>query len=87
MRNVGPKDLLFVPDVKFFRKRGAEEIALMPFDVNGNLLTQDARPISGERYLQYLGTVLPDYYMKTTEFEKYREALLNHQAPSGSYGW
>ena len=87
IRDVKPADLLFVPDVKFFRKRGAEEIALMPFDVWGNLLTDDAKPISAEKYLEYLATVLPDYYMKTGEFAKYREALLGHRAPSGSYGW
>jgi len=87
VRNITPADLLFVPDVKFFRKRGAEEIALMPFDVAGNLLLHDAKPFSGEQYLQYLATVLPDYYMKSDEFAKYREALLGHHAPAGSYGW
>jgi len=88
INGVKPADLLFVPDLKFFRKRGAEEIALMPFDVDGNLLaTPDGKPFTGEQYLAYLATVLPDYYMKTGEFLKYREALLGHHAPSGSYGW
>jgi hypothetical protein len=87
VRNVSPDDLLFVPDVKFFRKRGAEEIALMPFDVNGEMLLLDGKPFTGEQYLEYLGTVLPDYYMKSGEFAKYREALLGHHAPQGSYGW
>lgn len=87
IKGVSPQDLLFVPDVKFFRKRGVEEIALMPYDVNGNLLTDDAKPVSGEKYLQYLGSVLPGYYMRTNEFTKYREALLGHQRLSGSYGW
>jgi benzoyl-CoA 2,3-epoxidase subunit B len=89
MKGVTPKHLLFVPDMKFFRKRGAEEIALMPYDVNGNLLTKDGgRPLSGEEYLGYLNTTLPDYYMKTDEFAKYREALLGHEAPApGKYGW
>jgi 1,2-phenylacetyl-CoA epoxidase catalytic subunit len=87
VQNVRPEDLLFVPDVKFFRKRGAEEIALMPFDLHGNLLTIDGKPYDGQQYLGYLGGVLPDYFMKTREFEKYREALLGHQAPGGSYGW
>lgn len=87
IRGVKYDDLLFVPDVKFFRKRGAEEIALMPFDVDGNLLTKDGKPYEGDQYLGYLATVLPDYYMQTEEFVKYREALLGHQAPTGSYGW
>ncbi len=88
IKGVSPRDLLFVPDVKFFRKRGVEEIALMPYDVTGNLLTENGKPVSGEKYLGYLGTVLPDYYMRTAEFAKYREALLGHErvAP-GSYGW
>jgi hypothetical protein len=60
----------------------------MPFDLWGNMITEDGKPISGEKYLQYLATVLPDYYMKTDEFAKYREALLGHHAPqSGRYGW
>lgn len=85
---VRPEDLLFIPDVKFFRKRGVEEIALMPYDVRGNLLTEEGRPISSEQYLAYLATVLPDYYMKTDEFTNYREALLGHErVSSGSYGW
>jgi benzoyl-CoA 2,3-epoxidase subunit B len=87
IRGIKPEDLLFVPDLKFFRKRGAEEIALMPFDVEGNLITEEGKPISGEQYLSYLATVLPDYYMKTDEFTKYKDALLGHQRMSGSYGW
>jgi len=88
IRGVKPEQLLFVPDVKFFRKRGAEEIALMPYDVSGQLLTRDNKPIAGDQYLAYLGTVLPDYYMKTDEFTKYRDALLGHTAPAaGKYGW
>jgi len=57
------------------------------FDVTGNLLLHDGKPYSGERYLQYLATMLPDYYMKSGEFAKYQEALLGHHAPQGSYGW
>jgi benzoyl-CoA 2,3-dioxygenase component B len=88
IKGVRTQDLLFVPDVKFFRKRGVEEIALMPYDVNGNLMTENGQPLTGEQYLGYLASVLPDYYMKTGEFANYREALLGHErvAP-GSYGW
>ena len=88
IKGVAPENLLFIPDVKFFRKRGIEEVALMPYDVNGNLMTSDGKPVSAEKYLQYLATVLPDYYLHTDEFAKYREALLGHEAPRpGSYGW
>jgi benzoyl-CoA 2,3-dioxygenase component B len=88
IKGIRPEDLLFVPDVKFFRKRGVEEVALMPYDVYGNLLLEDGKPLPAENYLQYLATVLPDYFMKTSEFGKYREALLGHTAPApGSYGW
>jgi 1,2-phenylacetyl-CoA epoxidase catalytic subunit len=88
IKGIQNEDLLFVPDVKFFRKRGVEEIALMPYDVHGTLLTDDGKPIAPEKYLGYLSTVLPDYFMKTREFEKYRAALLGNSAPApGSYGW
>ena len=60
----------------------------MPYDVNGNLITEDGKPVNGEKYLRYLETVLPDYYLTTNEFANYREALLGHDAPKpGSYGW
>ena len=89
IRGVRPEDLLFAPDVKFFRARGMEDLAFMPYDVYGNLLTEDNRPIPGEKYLEYLKGVLPDYYMADKEFAKYREALLGHEAPQSgrSYGW
>jgi 1,2-phenylacetyl-CoA epoxidase catalytic subunit len=84
VKGVSPEDLLYVPDVKFFRRRGVEEIAWMPYDVNGNLLTENGRPISAERYLDYLHTVLPDYYVKGSEFAKYREHLLAHLSSEGT---
>jgi hypothetical protein len=83
-----PEDLLFVPDTQFFRQRGIEEIALMPYDVHGTLLTENGKPISGEKYIEYLGTVLPSYYITGKEFRKYTDALLGRERPlSGSYGW
>jgi benzoyl-CoA 2,3-dioxygenase component B len=88
VNGIKPEHLLFVPDLKFFRKRGIDEIALMPFDVKGDLIVENGHPIPAERYLGYLATVLPDYFMKTKEFEKYREMLLGHERPApGSYGW
>ena len=89
IKGVSPRDLLFVADVKFFRSRGMEDIVYMPYDVNGNLMTADGKPVSGEKYLAYLETVLPAYYVKGNEFAKYREALLGRErpAPGASYGW
>jgi benzoyl-CoA 2,3-epoxidase subunit B len=89
IKGVSPKDLLFNPDPKFFRKRGMEEVVYMPYDVSGNLITEGGKPVSGEKYLAYLATVLPDYFLKTNEFAKYREGLLAHEAPQPgkTYGW
>ena len=89
VNGVAPADLLYVPDMKFFRSRGMEEIVYMPYDVHGNLITADGKPVNGEKYLAYLETVLPAYYVKGSEFAKYREALLGRErpAPGASYGW
>ncbi len=89
LQGVSPRDLLFVPDTKFFRHRGMEEIIFMPYDVYGNLIAEDGRPVNGEKYLAYLSTVLPDSYVQTKDFAKYRQALLEREAPQpgSSYGW
>jgi benzoyl-CoA 2,3-dioxygenase component B len=79
---VGVGDLLFVPDAKFFRRRGAPEIVLQPYDVYGKLL-----PKSAQEYLDYLGTVLPDRYRATDEFRQYCDQLLGGQVMQGRYGW
>jgi len=83
-----PEDLLFVADVKFFRKRGLEELAYMPYDLSGNLMTENGKPVPGEKHLAYLRTVLPGYYLDSKEFIAYTGALLGRERPtSGSYGW
>ena len=88
IKGVSPADLLFVPDVKFFRRRGMQEVVFMPFDVYGNLLTDNGKPVNAQSYLSYLATVLPDHFLETGEFAKYREGLLAHEAPQpGSYVW
>jgi 1,2-phenylacetyl-CoA epoxidase catalytic subunit len=89
IQGVSSKDLLFVPDPKFFRHRGMQEIIFMPYDLYGNLITEAAKPISGEKYLAYLKSVLPDYYLSTNDFAKYREALLGRETaePARSSGW
>jgi benzoyl-CoA 2,3-epoxidase subunit B len=87
-QGIRPEDLLMVPDVKFFRQRGMEEVVYMPYDVSGNLMTENGRPVPGEQYLAYLASVLPDYFMRTPDFRRYSETLLGRQEPStGSYGW
>jgi benzoyl-CoA 2,3-epoxidase subunit B len=88
-QGVRPEHLLYAPDTKFFRQRGMEEVVFLPFDVNGELLRENGRPVPGESYIEYLNTVLPDYYPRTTEFEKYTKMLLGREEPtqSGSYGW
>jgi benzoyl-CoA 2,3-dioxygenase component B len=87
IQGVSAKDLLFVPDPKFFRHRGMDEIIFMPYDVYGNLITEDTNPIRGEKYLAYLKGVLPDYYLSTKDFAKYREALLARETPQASTAW
>jgi len=88
-RGIRPEDLLFVPDPKFFRKRGMEEVVFMPYDVRGNLITEDGKPVGGEKYLTYLKSQLPEYFVKNREFESYSEMLLGREAPEvgSSYGW
>lgn len=88
-RGVRVEDLLFVPDPKFFRKRGMQEIVFQPYDVYGNLMTDDGKPISSEKYLDYLDKVLPERYRNTNEFKEYVEQLLGHTETqqSRSYGW
>jgi len=88
-QGVRVEDLLYVPDVKFFRSRGMEEIVYLPYDVHGELIQEDGRPLSGEKYLQYLRSVLPEYYATSPEFAGYREGLLGREplANGGTYGW
>jgi hypothetical protein len=66
-----PEDLLFLPDVKFFRKRGLEEHVFKAYDVRGNLITRDGKVISSEEYLNYLATVLPAAFIGSREYDKY----------------
>jgi hypothetical protein len=86
---VSPSDLLFVPDIKFFRGRGLEEVVFMPYDVHGNLISENNKPISGERYIDYLKSVIPAYFVKTKDFEKFQDGMLGRERPEAgrSYGW
>jgi benzoyl-CoA 2,3-dioxygenase component B len=89
LNGLSPADLLYVPDMKFFRSRGLPELVYMPYDVSGNLLKEEGRPASGERYVEYLKTVLPHDYIGTPDFEKYQAGLLGANRPEAgrTYGW
>jgi len=59
---VSSKDLLFAPDVKFFRSRGMEEIAFMPYDVNGDMMARyDTQNPQALRRLVAAGAQLKPY--------------------------
>jgi 1,2-phenylacetyl-CoA epoxidase catalytic subunit len=74
-RGIKPEDLLLLPDVKFFRKRGPDEIIFKPYDVRGNLLTEHGAPISQQGYLQYLSTTLPAKFVGAREYNKYVDQM------------
>jgi 1,2-phenylacetyl-CoA epoxidase catalytic subunit len=88
-RGIRPEDLLMVPHGNFFRKRGLEEVAFHPYDVHGNLLTEDGKPVSAAKYVGYLRQNLPDYYLSGPEFAKYETALLAHESAAGkpAHSW
>ena len=71
VRGIGPDDLLYAPNLKFFRTRGLDDVAFRPYDVHGALL-----PVDADGYLAYLGTKLPEHHVRGTEFGKYRAALV-----------
>ncbi|HWO01994.1 MAG TPA: Phenylacetic acid catabolic protein [Blastocatellia bacterium] len=79
-QGIGPEDLLLMPDTKFFRKRGPDEVVFKPYDVRGNLLTELGVELSPEGYLTYLSTVLPEKFIGSREYHKYVDQLLDHFA-------
>jgi 1,2-phenylacetyl-CoA epoxidase catalytic subunit len=83
-QGIRPEDLLFLPDVKFFRKRGIEEHVFRPFDVRGEMIVHDGRPISASGYLEYLATVLPRHFIGSREYDKYTALLLDFEVSGGS---
>ncbi|MEK6321842.1 MAG: Phenylacetic acid catabolic protein [Acidobacteriota bacterium] len=70
-QGIKPEDLVSLPDSKFFRKRGPEEIIFKPYGVGGQLVTRDGRPLSPDGYLEYLATVLPSRFIGSREYNKY----------------
>jgi benzoyl-CoA 2,3-epoxidase subunit B len=74
-QGIKPEELLLLPDVKFFRKRGPEEIIFKPYDVRGDLLTERGVPVSPEGYLRYLSTALPSKFIGAREYDKYVDQM------------
>jgi 1,2-phenylacetyl-CoA epoxidase catalytic subunit len=74
-QGIKPEDLLVLPDTKFFRKRGPEEFVFGSYDVKGQLLTENGRPLSSEGYLRYLSTVLPSRFIGSREYDKYVDQM------------
>src|SRR6266852_305725 len=70
-KGIKPEDLVSLPDSRFFRKRGPEEFIFKPYGVNGQLLTEEGRPLSPDGYLRYLSTVLPSRFIGSREYNKY----------------
>ena len=81
-QGVQPNDLLLLPDRKFFRKRGPDDLVFRPYDVRGQLLTEDGRELSPEGYLKFLSTVLPSKFIGSREYSKYVEQMREHHAQS-----
>ena len=79
-RGIKPEDVLFLPNTKFFRKRGAEEFLFQPYDVRGDLLTESGKPLSPDGYLAYLSTVLPASFIGSREYNKYVDQMREYYA-------
>ncbi len=90
-RGITKDDLVFLPDRRFFRIRGLAEYGdfrlpnsdamgvgyvYLPYDVRGNLLNDDSRPIDREDYVEYLKTVLPDRYMTSRHWAFVKDEFL-----------
>ena len=90
-RGITQDDLVFLPDRRFFRIRGLAEYGdfrlprsdamgvgyvYLPYDVRGNLLNDDSRPIDREDYAEYLKTVLPDRYMTSRHWAFVKDEFL-----------
>lgn len=79
-QGVQPNDLLLLPDRKFFRKRGPDDLVFKPYDVRGQLLTEDGRELSPDGYLRYLSTALPSKFIGSREYNKYVDQMREHYA-------
>jgi len=75
VRGIRSEDVILMPDKHFFRKRGPEEIIFRPYDVRGNLITEEGRPLSQDGYLKYLASVLPARFIGSREYNKYVDQM------------
>ena len=74
-QGIKPEDIMHLADIKFFRKRGPEEIIFRPYDVRGELLTEQGRPLTADGYLEYLSSRLPHKFIGSREYNKYVVAM------------
>lgn len=79
-RGIKPEEIISLPDTKFFRKRGFEDFLFMPYDVKGDLLTEDGKPLSPDGYLHYLAGVLPARFIGSREYNKYVDQMREYYA-------
>lgn len=85
-QGIKPEDLVALPDSSFFRKRGPEEIIFRPYDVKGQLLTENGTPLTAEGYLAYLSTVLPARFIGSREYNKYVDQMREYHASKQQNG-
>lgn len=79
-RGIKPEEIISLPDTKFFRKRGFEDFLFMPYDVKGELLTENGKPLSPDGYLGYLSTTLPARFIGSREYNKYVDQMREYYA-------
>jgi len=79
-QGIKPEDLILLPDTMFFRKRGPEEFVFGPYDLRGQLLTEEGKPLSPDAYLRYLSTVLPPRFIGSREYNKYVDQMREYYA-------
>jgi benzoyl-CoA 2,3-dioxygenase component B len=70
-QGISPSELLVLPSVKFFRRRGMH--AFVMSDLHGNLFTNE------KDYVKYLRENLPDPYVTGPDFAKFLENLKRHR--------
>ena len=95
VEGLGPETLLRLPDRRFFRIRGLAEFGdyilpnagfagvgyvYLPYDVEGKLPTENGKPIDRQRYIEYLSTVLPKYYMTSRHCQFVKDEFLFNPA-------
>jgi len=84
MHGLTKKDMLYLPDRRFWRIRGLREYGdyalpdanftgvgyvYLPYDTRGTLLTEGGKPMEREDFLDYLKTALPARYLNSRHME------------------